>query len=84
MRVGEELGYNYKENKEKKIGHLRSFIRNQPVKVRGRLHKTVKSFDLVPEPDLSQYQLTKDLSKIIQVEEEIAHQNGGHFDQGIA
>lgn len=48
LRVGEELGYNFRENKEKKIGHLRSFIRNQPTKVRGRLHKTVKSFDLVP------------------------------------
>lgn len=55
LRVGEYHGYNFKANLTKKIGHLRAFIRNQPVKVTGRLSKEVNSFSLVPEPDLTKF-----------------------------
>lgn len=53
LRVGEQHKYNFRANLDKKIGHLRAFIRSQPVKVTGRLTKQVKCFSLVPEPDLS-------------------------------
>jgi hypothetical protein len=39
LRVGEYHGYNFKANLNKKIGHLRAFIRSQPIKVTGRLSK---------------------------------------------
>ena len=55
LRVGEAHGYNFKANLTKKIGHLRAFIRNQPIKVSGRLPKQVKSFAFVPDPDLTKF-----------------------------
>lgn len=39
LRVAEYHGYNFEGNLSKKIGHLRAFIRNQPIKVTGRLPK---------------------------------------------
>jgi hypothetical protein len=39
LRVGEQHKYNFRANLDKKIGHLRAFIRSQPVKVTGRLTK---------------------------------------------
>lgn len=39
LRVGEHHKYNFRANLDKKIGHLRAFIRSQPVKVTGRLTK---------------------------------------------
>lgn len=54
IRIGEELGYDFEGNLNEKIGHLRHFIRNHPTKVQGRLPKSVKSFFLIPEPNLSQ------------------------------
>lgn len=41
LRVGEELGYDYEANLKNKIGHLRNFIRSQPIKVRGRMNKGI-------------------------------------------
>lgn len=39
LRVGEQHKYNFRANLDKKIRHLRAFIRSQPVKVTGRLTK---------------------------------------------
>lgn len=50
LRVGEQHKYNFSKHLNDKIGHLRAFIRKQPVKVTGRMAKEVKSFSLVPDP----------------------------------
>lgn len=63
IRVAEFHGYDFKSNLAKKIGHLRAFIRKQPVKVSGRLPKYVKNFNLVPDPDLSKIMPISDWSK---------------------
>lgn len=60
LRVAEYHGYNFEGNLAKKIGHLRAFIRNQPVKVTGRLSKEIKSFNLVANPDLTNFLPMKD------------------------
>lgn len=60
LRVAEYHGYHFESNLTKKIGHLRAFIRNQPVKVTGRLPKEIKSFNLVPNPDLTNFLPMKD------------------------
>jgi hypothetical protein len=39
LRVAEFHGYDFKSNLNKKIGHLRAFIRKQLVKITGRLSK---------------------------------------------
>lgn len=67
LRVGEYHGYNFKANLHKKIGHLRAFIRSQPVKITGRLPKQVRSFDLVPDPDLSPFMCITNWSKISEI-----------------
>lgn len=60
LRVAEYHGYNFEGNLTKKIGHLRAFIRNQPVKITGRLPKEIRSFNLVPDPDLRSFLSMKD------------------------
>ena len=37
FRYGEIYGYNFKENLYKKMGHLRTYIKKQPEKIKGRL-----------------------------------------------
>lgn len=39
LRVAEYHGYDFQSNLSKKIGHLRAFIRKQPMRVTGRLSK---------------------------------------------
>jgi hypothetical protein len=41
IRVGELHGYDFKSNIDKKIGHLRGYIKSQPLKIKGRLSKMV-------------------------------------------
>ena len=53
LRVGQFHCYDFKSNLDKKIGHLRSFIKNQPIKITGRLPKVLGAFDYVEDPDLS-------------------------------
>jgi hypothetical protein len=35
---------------DKKIGHLRGYIKSQSLKIRGRLSKNVDCFKLIPDP----------------------------------
>ena len=53
FRVAEHYRYDMEANMDKKIGHMRNFIRNQPDKLKGRQPKTIQSFSLVPNPDIS-------------------------------
>ena len=46
------------------MGHLRAFIKEQKVKIKGRLSKNVNCFVLVPEPDLNNLFPIKDWSKL--------------------
>jgi hypothetical protein len=70
LRVGEYHGYDFKANLNKKIGHLRAFIRRQLVRITGRLPKEVKSFALVPDPDISKLMPITDWSKVGDIGEE--------------
>ena len=53
LRVGHFHRYDFTNNLDSKIGHLRAFIKSQPVKIQGRLPKHMCAFDLIPDPDLS-------------------------------
>ena len=53
FRLAEHYQYDMEANMDKKIGHMRSFIRNQPLKLKGRQSKIIHSFSLVPDPDIS-------------------------------
>ena len=70
FRVAEHYGYDMSENMDKKIGHMRNFIRQQPEKLKGRQPKHVHSFSLVPDPDLSYIPQITDWSKVNEIEEE--------------
>ena len=54
LRVAKLHGYDFEGNLNQRIGHLRAFIRNQSVKIKGRLPKTLTCFELVPDPDLGE------------------------------
>lgn len=70
FRVAEHYGYDIQGNIDKKIGHMRNYIRQQPIKLKGRQPKVIKSFDLIPESDLSQVPQINDWSKMDHIEEE--------------
>ena len=53
-------GYDFSLNLNKKIGDLREFIRGQNTKIKGKVSTTIHSFELVPEPDLSEYETRED------------------------
>lgn len=54
LRLAKLHGYDFRSNLDKKIGHMRAYIREQPIKIKGRLSKQVSFFHLVPDPDLSE------------------------------
>lgn len=69
IRVGELHCYDFRSNLEQKIGHLRTFIKNQKLKIKGRLCKVVLSFCLVPEPDVENIIPIKNWSKVNEIQE---------------
>ena len=51
--MGQFHRYDFKNNLDKKIGHLRTYIKNQPLKITGRLPKVLGAFSLIPDPDIT-------------------------------
>lgn len=52
VRIGEILEFDFQAHLGKKMGHLRTFIKKFEIKIKGKLTKKVKCFEIIPDVDI--------------------------------